>query len=219
MNLQATLLFKFLKKLNISKAYLDFNMYEEDIDYIDKKLSTSKGQIPLPETLFNYLEKIIDDNTEKISTGYEDDTTGYVHGYLSIDVDNEKFIINSKAQYYGSEYNETYYDFYDRPEWKETFKELFEQNGWKGLIVKYNGGGDSGYIEETTEMDSGDNVTLPDEVEEIIYHLLNSFYSGWEINEGSVGHMYINLDEIKIEHEWEITEMRDTDLNLEIKPL
>jgi hypothetical protein len=47
------------------------------------------------------------------------------------------------------------------------------------IVIEYDGGGDSGYIQE-------ENYN-PDILNNISYQILELFYSGWEINEGSKG--------------------------------
>jgi hypothetical protein len=47
------------------------------------------------------------------------------------------------------------------------------------IVVEYDGGGDSGYVQEDSN--------VPSVMENITYEILELFYSGWEINEGSKG--------------------------------
>jgi hypothetical protein len=51
------------------------------------------------------------------------------------------------------------------------------------LRLEYNGGGDSGYIE--SKFDSGESV--PADIEDWCYRVLEDMHGGWEINEGSNG--------------------------------
>jgi hypothetical protein len=73
-----------------------------------------------------------------------------------------------------------------------------EYGSW--VIIKYSGGGDSGYLDET-ESDSGNDV-LNGSIEDIAYEALEAFFGGWENNEGSDGNMKFNFDEQRfiIEH-------------------
>jgi hypothetical protein len=59
------------------------------------------------------------------------------------------------------------------------------------LNLKYNGGGDSGYIE--SDFDNGQPV--PTEIEEWGYQQLEENFGGWEINEGSQGEFQFDFNE------------------------
>ena len=48
------------------------------------------------------------------------------------------------------------------------------------IMVEYDGGGDSGYIQDND---------IPEVLENITYEILDVYYSGWEINEGSTGNI------------------------------
>jgi hypothetical protein len=74
------------------------------------------------------------------------------------------------------------------------------------MELRYNGGGDSGYIEGTFE--NGEEV--PAEVEDFCYRILEDNYGGWEINEGSQGSFFFDLNEktINLEHEYNTEESK-----------
>jgi hypothetical protein len=78
------------------------------------------------------------------------------------------------------------------------------------LVLKYNGGGDSGYIESNFE--SGQSV--PTEVEEWCYQQLEDNFSGWEINEGSQGEFQFYFDKkyVILSHAYNIEESRSNTL-------
>jgi hypothetical protein len=66
------------------------------------------------------------------------------------------------------------------------------------LTVKYEGGGDSGYLEGNFE-ETGDPV--PAGIEDWCYRELSNNYGGWEINEGSDGVFIFNFNDSTITHE------------------
>jgi hypothetical protein len=70
--------------------------------------------------------------------------------------------------------------------------------------LKYNGGGDSGYIESNFE--SGQPV--PPEIEEWCYQELEENFGGWEINEGSQGEFQFYFDKkyVILSHAYNIEE-------------
>lgn len=107
-----------------------------------------------------------------------------------------------------------YYSWYDRGDsngvdWEdEDGKEIFE--GWEKdgvlneievpqdgiLTLRYNGGGDSGYIESSFE-ETGDAV--PNVIEDWCYTQLERHFGGWEINEGSDGEFIFDFDNMRID--------------------
>jgi hypothetical protein len=60
----------------------------------------------------------------------------------------------------------------------EFVEEILNKYG-NEIVVEYDGGGDSGYVQEDSN--------VPNIMETITYEILELFYSGWEINEGSKG--------------------------------
>lgn len=70
----------------------------------------------------------------------------------------------------------------------------------KSLHVDFTGGGDSGYIEDNVEVvynnDEVSNEDLSDFglLENYMYEMLSD-YGGWEINEGSQGRFYVDVED------------------------
>jgi hypothetical protein len=60
------------------------------------------------------------------------------------------------------------------------------------LEIKYQGGGDSGYIEDSFEYPNSDQV-IPEEITNWCYEQLEHNFAGWEINEGSQGHFKLDF--------------------------
>jgi hypothetical protein len=90
--------------------------------------------------------------------------------------------------------------------------------GYESVVVRYNGHGDEGWIEEIEPMP--DALELPDELRESVrnaaYDVLEDNYAGWEINEGSDGTITIDVKAGKAtikhgwvveSHEWETKEV------------
>jgi hypothetical protein len=78
------------------------------------------------------------------------------------------------------------------------------------LVLKYNGGGDSGYIESNFE--NGEPV--PTEVENWCYQQLEENFGGWEINEGSQGEFQFDFNEktVILSHAYNVEESRSNTL-------
>lgn len=99
---------------------------------------------------------------------------------------------------------------------EEVFDEIFKEYSVTEIVCAYNGGGDSGYIENDMEL-GGDTVPTPSGIEDYCYTVLEDF-GGWEINEGSQGSIRFNLKskEYSIDHQWNTEEPRSFSI-LEIK--
>ena len=89
---------------------------------------------------------------------------------------------------------------------ERTVKTLTNQNVVNELIkqygsfckLRYDGGGDSGWIENEIETENGITVDPDVNLETISYDLLELYYGGWEINEGSSGSINYNFQEQKV---------------------
>ena len=79
--------------------------------------------------------------------------------------------------------------------------EALEALGIDTVTITYNGENDEGYIEEiepTPEVDEFyDGSELYDTIEQQAYAVLEREHGGWEINEGSHGHITITVKERK----------------------
>ncbi len=68
----------------------------------------------------------------------------------------------------------------------QVFDDLDEANYSGNVYVSFDGNGDSGQIEQA-EDSSGNIVNLSPTMEDWCYNILEHWYGGWEINEGSSG--------------------------------
>ena len=77
--------------------------------------------------------------------------------------------------------------------------EYMKKNGYTIGHVYFNGGGDSGYIENNIDFSGGGSGRAPldrfGKVEDYLYDMLNNTLSGWEIDAGSSGSFEINLND------------------------
>jgi hypothetical protein len=224
MNKQADMLFRFIQRLtpNNPKATVKVFIYDGSVDYIGDMDIESKDQdmyIKIPSPLDQFIEKIVDDNLDKVYEKQQSDDTGFFVVTLTIIPDERKFIIDADAQYYDTQGSETEYDLEDeKPEWFEIVGEYFDSIGnVKSVYATYEGGGDNGYINSKAETNNGNEVELTDDIEKILYRMLLNNYSGWEINEGSQGSFYITRETVIIEHEWNVEKTRDMYLDIQIK--
>jgi hypothetical protein len=62
----------------------------------------------------------------------------------------------------------------------------------------YDGGGDSGWVSDEVRCSKG-RLKLNEQLEHICYDLLELYYGGWEINEGSNGSIDFNFKDQTVE--------------------
>lgn len=75
---------------------------------------------------------------------------------------------------------------------KNEAERIKNEYGISEFTVDYNGGGDSGYVEDTAYFRDG-SFQCPEYFQDLIYAQLPG---GWEINEGSSGNCEFNLDDM-----------------------
>jgi hypothetical protein len=196
-------------EIDIDSGY-DFD--SSDIDWKNITHFSNNYRAEVPEGLISILEKImkyIDD--ESLFKMPEDDDISYERVDFDIDTERQEISVNH------------WWSFYDTGdsnsvEWEgEQGKEIFEEWQEEGifdeleipdngiLTVKYNGGGDSGFVENTFE-EIGDQV--PAAIEDWCYNELEDHFGGWEINEGSDGEFVFDFNNmtITLNHSYNIEE-------------
>jgi hypothetical protein len=196
-------------EIDIDSGY-DFD--SSDIDWKNMTHFSNNYRAEVPEGLISILVKImkyIDE--ESLFKMPEDNDISYERVDFDIDTERQEISVNH------------WWSFYDTGdsnsvEWEgEQGKEIFEEWQEDGvfdeleipnngiLTVKYNGGGDSGFIENTFE-EIGDQV--PATIEDWCYNELEDHFGGWEINEGSDGEFVFDFNNmtITLNHSYNIEE-------------
>ena len=191
---------RYLKSMGMSYGEILFEMEPDDdeISYRENYFPTNfenNYTAEIPDGLVPILKKIIDyvDDEglyrELPDDGYIDyqrfDITIYTGEKKEISLTHiYSFLTEGDSQ--GVEYD----DMIEEWEEKGVFNdiEIPEDNY---LVLKYNGGGDSGYLE--SDFESGQPV--PTEVENWCYQQLEENFGGWEINEGSQGEFQFDFNE------------------------
>jgi len=167
----------------------DFDFSE--INFEDQTHFANNYSAEVPEGLIPILKKIADYIQENnLYRPAEHDDINYERIDFDIDCQRSEISVNH------------WYTYYDRGDsnsvtWDaEDDKEIFEDWEKDGVLedleipndglltIKYNGSGDSGYIESSFE-EIGDQV--PAAIEDWCYNQLERHFGGWEINEGSDG--------------------------------
>lgn len=174
-------------------------------------------EINTPKTITDLFADIRDDFD---TSNFYNESYGNETGNLYFDINVEESNINVTYSFYlmsteNSSITRSFGDLltaptpWDNPQVKDQFKilndpkfidEMSKKYG-QDLEITYDGGGDSGWINEDVQSSTGDAV-MDGRIEDIGYALLESYYSGWEINEGSSGIIYFNFrkKEIHITH-------------------
>jgi len=174
-----------------------------DINWNRETHFTNNYSAEIPDGLLLILKKVGDYIQENgLYNGPEEDDLNYERIDFDIDCNDQELTVNH------------WWSFYARGdgnsvEWNgKEGKDIFEEWEKDGVLddlevpndgmltVKYNGSGDSGYIESDFD-ENGDGV--PTSIEDWCYRQLENNFGGWEINEGSDGEFKFNFHNMTIE--------------------
>jgi len=209
---------RYLASLGMNLGEIQFEMEpdQEGIAYSPNDFPThfeNNYTAEIPDGLVPILKKIIDyvdDDGLYSEVPYDgyliyqrfDITINAMSGEISL-THSYSYQIEGGSQ--GIEYDDMIEEWEEKGVFDDT--EIPEDNY---LVLKYNGGGDSGYIESNFE--SGQSVPPP--VEEWCYQQLEENFGGWEINEGSQGEFQFDFNEktVILSHAYNIEESRSNTL-------
>ena len=209
---------RYLNSLGMSLGEIEFEMEpdQEVIDYSEYGFPThfdNNYYAEIPDGLIPILKKIIDyvDDDGLYSNLPDGSDIDYQRFEITIDGVKKEISLTHIYSYY-SEGDSTGIEYDDMiEEWEE--KGVFDdtsipEDGY--LVLKYNGGGDSGYIE--SDFENGE--PSPGAVEEWCYQQLEENFGGWEINEGSQGEFQFDFNEktVILSHTYNIIEDRSNTL-------
>lgn len=202
---------RYLGSLGMTEGLINFEIDNEvdslSEDYFEWKYVThfeNNYRADIPDNLIPILKKIVNFvvNSDKFEATYD---VFVNYQQIEIEIDCESKDITVRHYYTFTDRGSTSYDEYDSNEDKETFDDWMDgvlkdtEVPEEGILtVKYNGGGDSGYIESNFE-ETGEPI--PNEIEDWCYRQLERNYGGWEINEGSDGVFIFNFNDSTIVHE------------------
>jgi hypothetical protein len=209
---------RYLKSMGMSYGEILFEMEPDDdeISYRENYFPTNfenNYTAEIPDGLVPILKKIIDyvDDEGLYDEVPNDAYIDYQRFEITIDSDKREISLTHIYSYQteggseGVEYDDMIEEWEEKGIFDDT--EIPEDNY---LALKYNGGGDSGYIESNFE--SGQSVPPP--VEEWCYQQLEENFGGWEINEGSQGEFQFDFNEktVILSHAYNIEESRSNTL-------
>ena len=196
----------YLKSLGASsgsiRTYIDGENLDEDsfnfnrTQYFDNLYGVEIPHFAIP-VLQKILSYIIDNGLFK-----EPDVDGINSEAVEflIDCDSEEISFQHDFSYYGEGEGET--NSYTEDDYDETGNEnpvtnvfriieddseITPRNGF--LNLRYNGSGDSGYIDDYFE----EGGAVPSDIANFCYDQLENQHGGWEINEGSQGNFEFDI--------------------------
>jgi hypothetical protein len=209
---------RYLKSMGMSYGEILFEMEPDDdeISYRENYFPTNfenNYTAEIPDGLVPILKKIIDyvDDEGLYDEVPNDAYIDYQRFEITIDSDKREISLTHIYSFLteggseGVEYDDMIEEWEEKGIFDDT--EIPEDNY---LALKYNGGGDSGYIESNFE--SGQSVPPP--VEEWCYQQLEENFGGWEINEGSQGEFQFDFNEktVILSHAYNIEESKSNTL-------
>ena len=193
--------------------YID---YDGNVDYHFSPW-TGKGNAHdfLPNKLFDFLDSFFDTMKDKVLDSLEADDESRATVSCEYSTRDKTFTIDESIQTMG-------YESYNH-EFEIDEKELLEdmvqwkEEGKLKITVDFNGGGDSGYIDEVGLINDGnDKYDLSAVWETKLYNILEQNHGGWEINEGSEGTFTIDNENQIIELDFRMN-LEDSSTGYEFK--
>jgi len=179
--------------MEIEPGYFDIDEINwDEIDHFSNNYSAQipDGLKPILIKIFNYI------NSENLYNEPDDDGINYESLIIDIDTVSKEISVNHRWSFYGrGDENSVEYDSQQDLEQFDNWRndEFADMNiGSNGILtLKYNGSGDSGYIEDN--FDENDEK-VPAGIEDWCYRALENSFGGWEINEGSDGYFVFDFN-------------------------
>lgn len=205
--------FLFLDQFDTPEASVTFDMESNNYDWWDEKvwINILRKDVKIPSNFLPLFDMIIKKYGEEIWRGSQnEDGEEYYRLTISFKVDPRVMIMTTQITENGEEDAGDSYELNDN----EAVNSFLDKHNLKSITIKYEGGGDDGYIENTGEGDNGVEYDLSDELNEVVYRYLEQSFGGWENNEGASGVITVTKDEIDISHIWNTREQVKSDLHI-----
>jgi hypothetical protein len=211
-----TSFFLFLEQFDTPEASVSFDMESDSINWWDEKVWVNilRKDVKIPSNFLPLFDMIIEKYGEEIWNGsMNEEEDDYYRVNIEFRVDTKTMIIGSEVTVNGEE------DAGDEYELKndKDVDSFLDETGLESISIKYEGGGDDGYLEERGEGDDGEEYELSAGVRDVAYNYLTQSFGGWENNEGARGEIIITKDTLSINHIWFTREMENSELHLVIK--
>ena len=172
--------------------WFDDGLLSDTLHHNKYFLSKGAGDIEIDlfmEALLGNFLREIEKNDMINHYCYDDYCKGYV--VFEINPKDKTLTISLDYEIETSENHDSNYGFEEFIDLNDEELEIIEQYAKKGIshTVEFNGGGDSGYIEDE---DIRTGTKIPEFISDMMYSILNDDYRGWEIDLGSVGNFEID---------------------------
>lgn len=178
----------------VNKTYFLSNCY---FDWEERDWTSAHGRsVNGYDKIDDLIHKIVSE--EDYFLNMFTDCEGSQRIEIGVDCDERELSITLFETIFGQE---PHFLTYNLDEIQEEFGDethdsvvrLFDMlNGVDGR-VDFSGGGDDGYIDDFIVV--GDQeITLSDEINDMLFSILSNNFSGWEINEGSNGNFVFDTD-------------------------
>lgn len=191
----------YLNSLGMKDGNIEMDFDDEygnlsDIRYDQITHFSNNYSAEIPSGLIQIIEKIMNYiDSEGLYNKLDIEDKNYERLHIDIDTITKEISVNHWWSYYargdGSSIEfDSQEDLERFDNWRnDEFSDIDTSETGK-LILKYNGSGDSGYIEN--EFEEGDS--LPAGIEDWCYKALEDNFGGWEINEGSDGEFIFDFN-------------------------
>lgn len=189
----------FLKSMKMNRGDIEVHQGDDYLNYTydpDDEYShnfSNRWNVEVPQFFVPIIKKVMKVAAD-VYENYEPDIDGELNFHrieFEIDINERQISVDFYGNYYGREEASGIEWSEDEDGLSKVLEEIGEVTDDKTVELRYNGGGDSGYIESSFE--NGESV--PAAVEDWCYRQLENHYGGWEINEGSDGNFVFEMEE------------------------
>ena len=210
--------FLFLDQFETPEASITFDMDRRSYDWWNEKvwINTLRKDVNIPSNFLPLFDMIINKYGDEIWEGsqsedvYDED---YYRLTISFKVDQRVMIMTSMITENGEEPAGDSYELNDN----EEVNTFLDEHNLDSIMIKYDGGGDSGEIKNVGEGNDGEEYDLSAGMEDVIYTYLERSFGGWENNEGASGEITVTKEEIEINHIWNTRDQVKSDLRLMVE--
>ena len=203
----------YMRASGLKYGNIEFYVEDQNLDMRNVNNFTNNWTVEIPEWAKTTLQKVLNICEPKIEY-----IENYSYNNLDMDISTTDKLLTVQQNYGHYEEGDEQYDELENDEaMKEVFKDLFENPEIRRedgeLILRYEGSGDSGFLEDYFV--SGEPV--PASAENLCYDFLESRHGGWEINEGSNGEFVFDLtnETISLRHTY-MEEQQNSEILFEL---
>ena len=211
-----TSFFLFLEQFDTPEASVSFDMESDGINWWNDKVWVNilRKDVNIPSNFLPLFDMIIDNYGREIWEGsMNEEEDDYYQASISFKVDQRLMIITSVITENGEEPASDDYTLNNN----EDVNTFLDEKNIERITIKYEGGGDDGYIDGKGKGDNGEEYDLSAGMSDVVYSYLEQSFGGWENNEGAKGEIIVTKEEIQIDHIWYTRDDVDSDLRLVIK--